>query len=153
MNAPLPGCQRALSAALGPGTRAYGLVELAHAGHCALLSSSLAIEEARRNLAAKAGHALDRLPPILAVVETISEPPPALSAWAAAQGLPPKDAPILAAAVMAQANLLVTGDKRHFGHLFGRTLRGVGVVALSTGLRQVLESVEGKARTSRQDMP
>ncbi len=38
------------------------------------------------------------------------------------RGLPPKDAPILAAALAAEAGLLVTGDRSHFGHLFGRSI-------------------------------
>ena len=59
-------------------------------------------------------------------------------AWAGGQGLPPKDAPILAAAVHAQADFLVTGDRRDFGHLFGLTLRGVKVVTPAQALAALL---------------
>lgn len=61
-----------------------------------------------------------------------------LFAWASEQGLPPKDAPILAAAVQARADLLVTGDSRDFGPFFGRTLRGVKVVTPAQALAAVL---------------
>jgi hypothetical protein len=59
-------------------------------------------------------------------------------AWAAAQGLPPKDAPILAAAIDARCHLLVTGDRAHFGRLFGRQLRGTVVALPVDALRIVI---------------
>ncbi|MEH2293167.1 hypothetical protein [Nostoc sp.] len=42
--------------------------------------------------------------------------------------LPLKDAPILATAVESRADLLVTGDKTHFGSFYGQELEGVIVV-------------------------
>ena len=62
----------------------------------------------------------------------------AMSAWARSEGLPEEDAPILAAAVTAQADVLVTGDRGHFGHLFGRTVRGVRELSLAATLDRVL---------------
>ena len=44
-------------------------------------------------------------------------------------GLPSKDAPILAAAIASKADRLLTGDLKHFGHLYGRTLQGILVVS------------------------
>ena len=38
-----------------------------------------------------------------------------------------KDAPVLLTAISAGANILVTGDKRHFEHLFGKTIAGVQI--------------------------
>jgi predicted nucleic acid-binding protein len=38
-----------------------------------------------------------------------------------------KDAPVLLAAISARADILVSGDKRHFNHLFGKTIEGVRV--------------------------
>ena len=52
--------------------------------------------------------------------------------------LPPEDAPILAAAVQAKADLLVTGDRSHFGHLFRKTVRGVRVESLADALARLL---------------
>jgi predicted nucleic acid-binding protein len=39
-----------------------------------------------------------------------------------------KDQPILAAAIAASVDYLVTGDKRHFMHLYAKTISGVHVI-------------------------
>jgi len=39
-----------------------------------------------------------------------------------------KDRPILAAAIAASVDYLVTGDKRHFEHLYGRRIGSVAVI-------------------------
>jgi predicted nucleic acid-binding protein len=44
-------------------------------------------------------------------------------------GLPPKDSPILAAAIASKADRFLTGDLKHFGHLYGRTFQGVLIVS------------------------
>jgi uncharacterized protein len=122
------------SAALGMRTRARALLDLAHARNVGLVTSALA----GRNLASKAPHAAGELPRVTANIARSRVPDAGLIAWATTQGLPPKDAPILGAAVAARADLLVTGDRRHFGHLFGRTLEGLTVVSLGEALRLVL---------------
>lgn len=118
--------------------RAQAIVALARAGRCELLVSAHALEEARRNLVLKSPRHEARLKRLLSVVTLVAEAPPAMTAWAGEQGLPPKDAPILAAAVNASADLLVTGDSRDFGRLFGLTLRGVKVVTPAEALEAVL---------------
>lgn len=89
-----------------------------------LLTSEYALEEARRNLASAAQQdKLDKLAGQLEVSSTLASfslPPEAL--------LPPKDAPILAAALAARASHLITGDHRHFGRYFGKTVAGVVVL-------------------------
>ena len=45
--------------------------------------------------------------------------------------LPEKDRPVLAGAIQAHADYLVTGDKRHFGPLYGKSVRGVRITAPS----------------------
>ena len=120
--------------------RAQALAALAGAGRCTLLSSPHAWEEARRNLALKSRDYEERLAAALDVVETVGEAPAALVGWAAAEGLPSKDAPILAAAVHCRADLLVTGDARDFGALYGRVLRGVRVVTPAQALASLLGS-------------
>jgi predicted nucleic acid-binding protein len=45
--------------------------------------------------------------------------------------LPEKDRPVLAGAIQAKADHLVTGDKRHFGPLYGKSVRGVRITAPS----------------------
>jgi hypothetical protein len=39
--------------------------------------------------------------------------------------LPPKDRPVLAAAIHQSCTALVTGDRTNFGALYGRTIHGV----------------------------
>jgi predicted nucleic acid-binding protein len=132
------------SACLRQGNRQYAFFELARAGRCALLTSSYALEETQRNLVRKAPpQAQSMLPTLIGLLEPMAEAPPEeLLVWAEAQGLPAKDAPILAAAVQAGADLLVTGDRRHFGPLFGRSLQGVRILSLADGLAAVLAAAE-----------
>jgi uncharacterized protein len=119
--------------------RSQDLVALARAGLCELLISAHALEEARRNLVLKSAGFERRLETVLVQTTVVAEAPAALVEWALAQGLPLKDAPILAAAVHARADLLVTGDGPDFGHLFGHTLRGTRVVTPATALDVVLK--------------
>lgn len=101
---------------------------LADAGWCELLSSPYAIEEARRNIVRRyAGRAAD-LEALAAKLRPCGEPNQEMLAWAATQGLPPKDVPILAAAAQARVDILVTGDRTDFGHLYRRNLRGLRVL-------------------------
>ena len=41
--------------------------------------------------------------------------------------LPVKDRPVLAAAIHQSCDALVTGDRTHFGALYGRTIHGVTI--------------------------
>ncbi len=50
------------------------------------------------------------------------------NALAVEAGLPEKDKPILAAAIAAGCAYLLTGDKRDFGHLYGKAVEGVTVI-------------------------
>ena len=52
-----------------------------------------------------------------------------LSRLASGHRLPDKDIPIFAAAIAASATVLVTGDRRNFGSLYGKKVAGVTVVA------------------------
>ena len=102
--------------------------KLARAGACQLASSGYAIDEALRNIRAKHPSREADLHALLADVTLCGEPRHATLEWARSQGLPAKDAPILAAAVDSRCALLVTGDRSHFGRLFGRRLRGTVVL-------------------------
>jgi predicted nucleic acid-binding protein len=53
--------------------------------------------------------------------------------------VPDKDAPILAAACVAEVDILVTGDRTHFGHLYGETVGGLRVLTLKDTLARLLE--------------
>ena len=126
------------SAAHSDHGHAYHLVRLAEADYCVLLSSRHALDEAGRNLELKSQGFQDRFARIKDRMETVPEAPAELTHWAGARGLPAKDAPVLAAAVHANADLLVTGDVRDFGPLFGNAFRGVRVTTLADAVDLVL---------------
>jgi predicted nucleic acid-binding protein len=42
--------------------------------------------------------------------------------------LDPKDQPVLLAAIHGKADYLLTGDARHFGHLYGKRIEGLLVL-------------------------
>ncbi len=84
------------------------------------------IEKARRNLVAKAP---DR---VVALERLLSRMKPARvqtgdSSLEASLPLPAKDRPVLAAAIHQSRGALVTGDRTHFGALYGRTIHGVAI--------------------------
>ena len=128
------------AAAHSPAGRSRALFGLAERGLCTLVTSPHAIEEARRNVNLKSPEGTPSLNDLLESVERVAEADPRLVAWAADQGLPPGDAPILAAAVAAEADALVTGDRSHFGHLFGRRVGGVKVLSLAEAIEQLIEN-------------
>lgn len=125
------------SGAHSPTGRARGLFSLAKEGFCELVASGHAIGEARRNIATKDPESLQSFEDLMRLVSVAAEGGPNLVAWAAGQGLPEDDAPILAAAVSSGADLLVTGDRRHFGRLFERTVGGVRIVTLREALKEL----------------
>lgn len=94
-----------------------------------LLSSAYAVEEARRNLAAKFPAAMARWPALVQGLRIVAQPATA----SLALDLPEKDLPIWAAAEGARATHLLTGDLRDFGpHMNQPSLTG-GVVIQTVG--------------------
>ena len=82
--------------------------------------------EARRNLAAKYPAATAALEMLLkrTRINPAQAPGPELKLvnW-----LPEKDRPVLAAAMRLQCNVLVTGDRAHFGAAYGKVFSGVAI--------------------------
>ena len=105
------------SAAYGAGS---GLGQLWMFPATVILVSSPYAEEARRNLD-DAGR--DRLEGLVADVEIVADI--ATGSLPSAVDLVEKDRPILFAAIAAKATYLLTGDRAHFGALFGRRIGGV----------------------------
>lgn len=129
------------TAALGPDGRSASLIKLAEEGKCGLITSPHALAEARRNLKLKKPGALVRLEEeILVRVGIVAEAGPEAARIGMENGLPLKDAPILAAAIRASARHLVTGDARLFGHLYGRKISGLEVVTPMAALEAVLSA-------------
>lgn len=113
------------SAAKSDGAIRRLLALLARAGHVCCADGHV-IEEARRNLAVKAPGGLANLEIILRDVEVTSAHA-ADSARTRELPLPEKDRPVLAAAIRLGCEALVTGDRTHFGSLFGRKIHGVTI--------------------------
>jgi len=113
-----------------------GLKELWKLSNVKLCSSHYALEEARINLADETQRQrLNKLAGDLELLDTPSGDLP--------QGilLPPKDVPIMLAAIAGSATYLLTGDIRHFGKYFGKKVCGIIVLAPGDYLRKVSKSV------------
>lgn len=131
------------SAAWSPSNPAQYLFQLAAHERHDLVSSVFALDEAQRNLALKRRDSLPQFERLRAAVTQAVEPRATEVERAAAAGLPDKDAPILAAAITAKADVLVTGDRAHFGHLFGKSIQGVRIRTLSDTLDIMLNAAAG----------
>ena len=57
-----------------------------------------------------------------------------------------KDVPILCTAIRAGCQVLATGDKRHFGHLYGQVVDGVRIISL-VQLAEMLTDSESESAT------
>ena len=101
------------------------LARLEAGGHV-LCADAYVVGEARRNLLAKGPEALASLEAMLANVEVADLQPGALPARIAAL-VDEKHRPVVAAAVRLRCDALVTGDRRHFGALYGGHLLGVAI--------------------------
>lgn len=95
------------------------------AGH-SLCADGYVAAEAHRNLEAKAPSGLPSLDGLIGRLELAVYRHDTL-AHEAASLLPEKDRPVLAAAVRMRCDVLVTGDRTHFGQLYGRTVLGVEI--------------------------
>ncbi len=122
--------------------RARAMFALGEPAAARILTSAHAREEARRNLEAKRPEALPQFEALLEHVSVVPEPPSPMVEKARALGLPLNDAPILAAAWAAGADVLVTGDRRHFGRWMGEVVEGVLVLPPRAALEQLLARIE-----------
>ena len=89
-----------------------------------VITSDYAHIEARRNLDAKRPHWRDGLPEVMSGIEMV----PSVDAPVPAE-IKDKDRPILATAIKYRCHILLTGDKRDFGHLFGQTVSKIKVLS------------------------
>ena len=117
------------SAARADGAIRQMLALLQNAKHSCWVVSFV-IEEARRNLAAKAPSGLAELETMLEGFHTATMQPRDL-ALEAGFPLPEKDRPVLAAAIRAKCDALVTGTAR----ILGRSMANAFTVSPSTRLR------------------
>ncbi|MEZ5583970.1 MAG: PIN domain-containing protein [Candidatus Competibacteraceae bacterium] len=129
------------SAAHNRNGNARALCSLADQGIATLRCSYFARDEAIRNIDLKFPNCRETLTALLQGIEQVPEPSPSLVETAMAVGMPQKDAPILAAALAARADIMVTGDKRHFGKLFGERVNGVVVLSPADALAMMLTRI------------
>jgi len=127
------------AACWSPTGRSGLLLGLSRSGQVELCTSPHALEEARRNLELKRPGALGELDDARHLVALVSEGPSVLLSMALGAGLPVEDAPILAAAVAAGVDALVTGDRTHFGHLYDTDATGVLVLRTRDAIARVLD--------------
>lgn len=106
------------------------IIRQAARGAVGLVISQLVLEEARRNLQAKAPEVLADLDLLCEAVDFEIVRPTTRDIKAAVQYIVPKDAPIVAAAKHAQVDYLVSLDRRH--------LVGQPNIAQRSGLKIVL---------------
>ena len=115
-----------LFSASNPGSNIGRLVEWLVTKATAV-TSDLACEEARRNLALKRA---DWLPVFEQLMQRVEMVPSVL--FELSVRLDEKDRPLLCAAIRAGCSHFATGDRRDFGNLFRKTVEQVQVVDLLT---------------------
>ncbi len=117
------------SASLSPASR---FLQLWRLEEVSLVTSAYAIDEVRNNIL-KDGHD-QRFTGLLTKTQLVSDAN--LRFIPADITLAEKDRPVLAAAIAASVDFLVTGDKNHFGHLYNSLVAGVSVVVPADFLDQ-----------------
>jgi predicted nucleic acid-binding protein len=98
---------------------------LLEAGHECCVDGYV-IEEARRNLVAKASEAINVLEVLLRRLSAVSVQQQQI-VFETKPPLPEDDRPVLGAAIHNRCAALVTGDRAHFGALYGKSVDGVTI--------------------------
>jgi predicted nucleic acid-binding protein len=115
------------------------LAELQH--HAVLLTNTYAIAEARRNITAKQPARVAAHERFVATLELVPQ-----HVMDPGVRLADKDRPILSGAILGNADYLLTGDRKDFGHLFGKTVRGVMIVSVQNLLSELIaRGIAGEA--------
>lgn len=112
------------TAAHNPSGKAAFIMGLAKEGFWEVVTSVLAIEEARRNLERKYPRCLPDFGALLEGVEQV----PSGDGTHCPVPLPPKDRPILEAAIRYGATHLLTGDIKDFGPYMHHPAASAGVM-------------------------
>jgi predicted nucleic acid-binding protein len=125
------------TAAHNPNGKAALLMDLGRRGHWQIITSALALEEARRNLARKYPGRVEALEAAVADLTVVGighgSPCPL--------PLPEKDQPIFLAAQQSGATHLLTGDIRHFGPFMNAPER-TGGIAIQTVAAFLADAVD-----------
>jgi predicted nucleic acid-binding protein len=116
------------TAAHNPDGKAAFIISLGDRGAWTLHTSSLAVEESRRNLRVKYPSTEKNLTELLSHVTVVSE---AAGAFPCPKGLDVKDHPIFQAAYACRATHLITGDLAHFGSRMEKPHKTFGIVIIT----------------------
>ena len=101
--------------------------------HAVLVTNAYAKVEAERNVAAKQPKRLAAHEKFAASLELVP-----LHLFDPGVKLAEKDRPILCGAIAGGTDYLLAGDKKDFGHLFGKTVRGVKIVNVQMLLAELV---------------
>jgi predicted nucleic acid-binding protein len=126
------------TAAHNPSGKAALIVELGSLGYWEVATSAHAIEEARRNVAIKCPECLERLDSLIVLLAKV----PSRFGQTCPIPLPPKDRPILNAAIQCKATHLLTGDVKDFGPFMNhpRLTSGIIIQTVSDFLSSLMKS-------------
>ena len=120
------------------------IIRQAIRGAVGLVTSPLVLEEARRNLQAKAPEVLSDLDHLCEAVGFEIVRPTKRDIKGAMQYIVPKDAPIIAAAKHAQVDFLVSLDRRHLvGHSDIAQRSGLKIVLPDELLEELRQAASG----------
>ena len=122
------------TAAHNPDGKAAFLFDALDLKRWELLSSTFAMAEVQRNIAAKYPTCAARLASLVAGLTVVAQPTPV----AIGITLPEKDRPIYLAALACRATHLLTGDRQHFGRHMNRPQATGGII-----IQTVAEYLEG----------
>jgi hypothetical protein len=125
------------SAAKSAGAMRGFLAQLRTSGHT-LVADAYVAGEARRNIEAKFPEAAEDFETLLSGLEIFTGARASLPGTTAPE-LTEKDRPVLAAAIQHRCHALVTGDKTHFGSLYGQSIEAV-VIHSPASLASQLDS-------------
>jgi len=128
------------SAAKSAGAMRGFLGELRACKHT-LVADTYVVDEARRNIEAKFPATMGGFEKMLSQIEFFTGVCGTLPIEIASE-LPEKDRPVLAAAIKHRCDALVTGDKRHFGALYGHCVEGVMIHSPASLAIQLLKNPE-----------
>lgn len=95
-----------------------------------LISSNYAVIEAERNLVRLRKENINIFHELLEKIN-VMEVPLLLNLIPENVNIVEKDSPILTGAIFANCDYLLTGDFKHFGHLFHQTIKGVIILTVA----------------------
>lgn len=129
----------AFSAALTEGAVRRLLHDLKHGNHI-LVMDEYVWEEARRNLQIYRPAAIKDLHELAVMVQIAGTETGSLSMNIPPE-IPEKDIPVLRSAAANRCDMLITGDRTHFGSYFGKKDAGVTIVSPRQAAEQLCDLI------------